>query len=92
MMAPFPGQIIPPFLQTQLKLTPEQREKIDKIQKETEGKVMEVLTDEQRKQLEAFKKGFEQMFPRPPGGPRPPVDRPPAGGPPPLEKPARDRD
>ncbi len=71
---PFPGQVVPPHIQEMLKLTPEQKEKLEKIQKEAEGKVMDVLTDEQKKQVEEMKKRFEDLRkrpPAPPGGPPP---------------------
>jgi C-terminal processing protease CtpA/Prc len=51
-----PGQIVPAEVQGQLKLTAEQKEKLAKLQKDTEAKVMELLTDEQKKQLEELKK------------------------------------
>jgi membrane-associated protease RseP (regulator of RpoE activity) len=56
MNPPVPGQLLPTDIQGQLKLTPEQKEKLTKLQKETEAKVMELLTDEQKKQLEELKK------------------------------------
>jgi Spy/CpxP family protein refolding chaperone len=46
----------------QLKLTDEQKEKISKLQKDLEGKIMDVLTDEQKKKLEEMKK--ERRRPR----------------------------
>jgi Spy/CpxP family protein refolding chaperone len=78
---PFPGQVVPPHIQEMLKLTPEQKEKLEKIQKEAEGKVMDVLTDEQKKQVEEMKKRFEDLRKRPPA---PPGGAPPAppGAPP----------
>jgi Spy/CpxP family protein refolding chaperone len=66
-MMQVPGQILPPHLQQLLKLTPEQKEKLAKLQKEAEGKVMELLTDEQKKQLEEMKKRLGPGgFPPPP--------------------------
>ncbi len=69
-----PVMVIPGPLQQMLKVTPEQKEKLDKIQKEAEGKVMEVLTDEQKKQLEELKKRFQPAGegPVPPPLPPPP--------------------
>lgn len=52
-----PGQVLPPAVQEQLRLTDEQKEKLAKLQKETEAKLMELLTDEQKKKLEELKKG-----------------------------------
>jgi Spy/CpxP family protein refolding chaperone len=54
-----PGAGATPFLlpavRERLNLTPEQNEKLDKLQKEFEAKALQVLTDEQRKQYEQFK-------------------------------------
>jgi Spy/CpxP family protein refolding chaperone len=69
----FPGQLVMPPVEQMLKLSAEQKEKIAKVQKEAEDKVMEILTDEQKKTVERMKKGFG-----PPGGP-------PGGGPPPRD-------
>jgi Spy/CpxP family protein refolding chaperone len=63
-----PGQVLPPMLQDMLKLTPEQKEKVEKLQKETEAKLMELLTQDQKKQLEEFKKRMSAL-PRLPGAP-----------------------
>jgi len=73
MMRPFPGQIIPPFVEGMLKLSKEQKEKIAKVQKEAEDKVMEILNEEQKKQVETMKKAFEKSFP---GGTFPPRETP----------------
>lgn len=50
------GPILPPPLQERLALTPEQREKVAKLQKETEVKLKEILNDEQNKKLDDLKK------------------------------------
>jgi hypothetical protein len=59
-----PGQILPAFLQDQLKLTSEQKKQLEDFQKETDTKLDKILTEEQRKQ-------FKEMRDRPagPGGP-----------------------
>ncbi|MBY0528129.1 MAG: Spy/CpxP family protein refolding chaperone [Gemmataceae bacterium] len=62
---PGPGQLLPPELQDELKLTSEQKEKIAKLQKELEGKLNDVLTDEQKKKLEELKKGGRPLGKRP---------------------------
>lgn len=55
---PFPpGQILPPPLQERLGLTEEQRDKLAKLQKETEARLREILNEEQNRKLEEFKKG-----------------------------------
>jgi len=51
------GHILPPPLQDRLGLTPEQKEKVAKLQKDTEAKLKEILNDEQNKKLEELKKG-----------------------------------
>jgi hypothetical protein len=60
------GQVLPPPLQQLLGLTPEQREKVGKLQKDTEAKLREILNDEQNRKLEELKKG---------GGPERPKTR-----------------
>jgi Spy/CpxP family protein refolding chaperone len=51
------GQLIPPLIRERLGLTPEQREKVAKLQKESEEKLRGILTDEQNQKFEALKKG-----------------------------------
>jgi outer membrane protein assembly factor BamB len=48
---PQPGQIMPPFLQNRLELTDEQKKQVDGLQKEVDGKLAKLLTDEQKKEL-----------------------------------------
>ena len=64
-MLPFGSSIGGPFLpanvQKELKLTDDQKKKVDELQKELEAKIMTVLTEDQ-------KKAFEEMKKRPPGG------------------------
>lgn len=67
------GQLLPPFLQERLKLTAEQKKQLEQLQKEIDGKLDKILTEEQRKQLKEMRRGFG---PRGPGGP-PPGDGPP---------------
>jgi hypothetical protein len=73
---PAPGQLLPPFLQERLKLTAEQKKQLEELQKEIDGKLDKILTEEQRKQLKDMRRGFG---PRGPGGP---PGRGPGGGPP----------
>ncbi len=77
-----PGQLLPPFLQERLKLTDEQKKQLDELQKEVQGKLDKILTEEQRNQLKEMRRGFG---PRGPGGP--PGGAP--GGPPPGDGPPR---
>ena len=46
-----PGQVLAPFVQDQLKLTPEQKKKVEDLQKELDTKLDSLLNDEQKKQL-----------------------------------------
>src|SRR5262249_44677607 len=68
---PQPGQILPPFLQEQLKLTAEQKKQLDELQKETDDKLAKILTDEQKKQIKEMRER---------GGPGGPGGRGPGGG------------
>ena len=54
---PKPGELLPTFLQDQLRLTPEQKEQLAAIQKETDSKLDKLLTDEQKKQLKEMTDG-----------------------------------
>ncbi len=73
---PRPGEILPAFVQTQLKLTDKQKKQISKLQKEVNAKLEKILTKSQRERL-------SQMRRRRPGGGRfgppgrDPGDRPP---------------
>lgn len=67
---PPPGQLLPPFLQERLKLTAEQKSQLQELQKEIDGKLAKILTDDQKKQLKEMGKGFGRG--RPGGPPRPP--------------------
>jgi LTXXQ motif family protein len=49
-------QMLPPPLQEHLGLTPEQREKVAQLQKETEAKLKGILNDEQNRKLDELKK------------------------------------
>ena len=50
------GDVLSKPAQDQLKLTDEQKKKIEELQKEVETKINGILTDEQKKQLEELKK------------------------------------
>jgi len=69
---PRPGQILPPFVQDLLKMTPEQKEQLEQLQRQAEGNLNLILKEEQRKQLETMRDGG-------PGGPGGPGE---FGGPP----------
>ena len=72
---PQSGEIVPPFLQERLNLTEEQKTQLSTLQKEADGKLDKILTEDQKKQLHEMRAGSG------PGGP------PPDFGPPPGERP-----
>lgn len=65
-MAP-PGTLLAGPLQDELKLTADQKKELEKLQKETEEKLVALMTDDQKKQWKEMK----DRFPAPggPGGP-----------------------
>jgi spore coat protein CotH len=69
---PRPGEVLPAPLRDALRLTEEQRKKFDELQREVDGKVEQLLTEDQRATLkrvrEAGPKGPPGGFP---GGPPP---------------------
>jgi Spy/CpxP family protein refolding chaperone len=54
---PQPGQIMPTFLQDQLKLTADQKKQLEELQKEVDSKLEKILTEEQKKQLKDMRQG-----------------------------------
>jgi len=82
---PQPGQILPSFLQDQLKLTADQKKELAEVQKEVDAKLDKILTSDQKKQLKNMSRRGRGGFGPPgqgvPGGPPPGGGRP--GGPPP---------
>lgn len=69
-----PGELLPGPLQDELRLTDEQKKTLAKIQKETEEKLLALMTDEQKKQWQEMKDRFPGPggpggFPGGPGGP-----------------------
>ena len=77
---PRPGEVLPPPIRQMLKLTDEQKAKVDDLQKDVDAKLAKILTDDQNKQ---FKQMRERRGPGGPGGFGPPPGGP--GGPPPGE-------
>jgi hypothetical protein len=61
-----PGQILNPFLQGMLNLTDEQKKELDAFQKEVDGKIEKILTDEQKKQVKEMQEAGARRGP--PGG------------------------
>ena len=70
------GQIMPAFVQDQLKLTDAQKKDLDAMQKDVDAKIEKLLTDEQ-------KKAYQEMKDRGPGRPGGPGG--PGGNPPPKK-------
>jgi Spy/CpxP family protein refolding chaperone len=58
---PKPGELMPGFIQDQLKLTAEQKKQLEELQKDVDARLEKLLTEEQRKQL-------KDMATRGPGG------------------------
>ena len=54
---PQPGQIMPAFLQDRFNMTPEQKEQLDELQKDVDGKLAKLLSDEQKTQLKDSTQG-----------------------------------
>jgi outer membrane protein assembly factor BamB/Spy/CpxP family protein refolding chaperone len=52
-----PGQILSPGLQERLKLTADQKKQLDELQKDIDGKLAKILTEEQNKQLKDMQQG-----------------------------------
>ena len=53
--APQPGQIMPAFIATQLKLTDDQKKQVETLQKDVDEKLAKILTEDQQKQLKEMK-------------------------------------
>jgi len=70
---PQPGKILSLGQQDTLKLSPEQRKRMTEIQKEIDAKLETLLTEDQKKQLQAMRQS-------PPGGQGPGQGRGPQGG------------
>lgn len=70
------GQVLPPFIQEQLKLTDAQKKELEALQRDVDARVEKLLTDEQRKALKELKERGPGRGPGGPGGP---------GGPPPKK-------
>jgi Spy/CpxP family protein refolding chaperone len=78
------GQIMALAVQTRLKLTADQRKSLQKLQKEADGTLAKVLTDEQKKELKQLAANRGRGPGGPPGGAVRfgPGGGPPGGGPP----------
>ena len=77
---PQPGQILPPFLQDRLSLTDDQKKQVQDLQKDVDGGLAKLLTDEQKKTLKEppDEEGPPRGFRRPQPGqilPAPEVER-----------------
>jgi Spy/CpxP family protein refolding chaperone len=58
-----PGTVLPPFMVEQLKLTDEQKKKLEELQKDVDKQIEKLLTEDQ-------KKAFKEIADRGPGGGR----------------------
>jgi hypothetical protein len=76
---PQPGEILPRFLRDRLDLSAQQEKQIQELQKEVDGKLAKILTDDQKQQLKEMRERGPGGF-GPPGGPGGPPGGP--GGPP----------
>jgi hypothetical protein len=68
---PHPGKILSPPQQEALKLSPEQKKRLEEIQKEIDAKLAKLLTDEQKKRLMEMQQGPVRVVPGGPGRPGP---------------------
>src|SRR5207248_3289459 len=71
---PQPGKILSSSQQDTLKLSPEQKKRIEDIQKDIDAKLETLLTEDQKKQLQGMRQGPGPVIAAGPGG------RGPAGG------------
>jgi Spy/CpxP family protein refolding chaperone len=62
-----PGQVLPSFAQDRLRLDDDQKKQLAEFQKEIDGKLGKVLTDEQKKELKEPPRGFGFGAPAPAG-------------------------
>jgi outer membrane protein assembly factor BamB len=81
---PLPGEVLSASARDSLKLSADQKKQLDELQKDVDGRLAKILTDEQKKQIQQFRE-MRDRFGRgpgrggfgPPGGfpsPRPPDD------------------
>lgn len=66
---PRPGQLVPAFLQGFLRMTDEQKKKLEELQKDSDGKLDQILSEEQKKKLKELRENPRR---RGPGGFGPP--------------------
>jgi hypothetical protein len=66
------GKVLPPFVQDELRLSDKQKQEIEALQKEVDGKIAKILTADQKKAL-------DEMQTRGPGGRGGPPGRGPGG-------------
>ncbi len=73
---PRPGEVLPSFLRDRLEVTPEQSKQLEALQKDVDTRLAQILTADQKQQLEEMRNRGPGGFGPPPGGFGP-------GGPPP---------
>jgi hypothetical protein len=68
-----PGEVLPPFLRRELRLTDEQAKQLDELQKDVDDRLAKILTQDQRRLLEEIwqRPSGPAGFRRDPGGPPP---------------------
>jgi poly(3-hydroxybutyrate) depolymerase len=57
-----PGTVLPPRVQENLKLTDDQKKKVEELQKEVDNSIQKILTEEQNKQLKDLKDSASRGF------------------------------
>lgn len=65
---PQPGQVMPAAFQAMLKLTDEQKQKFEELQKEVDAKMDKILTDDQKKQIKEMRENRGGFGGGAPGG------------------------
>lgn len=65
---PRPGEVLPSFLRDRLEVTPEQSKQLEALQKDVDTRLAQILTAEQKQQLEEMRNRGPGGFGPPPGG------------------------
>lgn len=65
---PRPGEVLPSFLRNRLELTPEQSKQVEALQKDVDARLAQILTADQKQQLQEMQNRGPGGFGPPPGG------------------------
>ncbi len=65
---PRPGEVLPSFLRDRLELTTEQSKQVEALQKDVDARLAQILTADQKAQLEEMRNRGPGGFGPPPGG------------------------